>query len=231
MFRVCSVGAGLAFAIAAALMSGLWLLLAIALTAGAFYARGQRTSSHTAIRAGGVITVGDDFEQVVAHHRAAMLSSSRDGGPAPDTPTRGHQRRRPNVERPQDLGDGVGFELAIVGESHYMAELRALAKRRSAAGAPVEFVATLIREPENPFDPNAIVVMSDRGNTIGYLTREDAVDYGPVLAAVLAAGQTAQCRAKLIGGTVGKRNIGVWLDIDPPDELLARLTARDHRFN
>ncbi len=111
-----------------------------------------------------------------------------------------------------------------------MAELRALAKRRTGAGAPVEFIATLVREPDNPYDSNAVVVRSDRGNTIGYLSREDAVDYGPVLEAVAASGKTAQCRAKLIGGTVGKRNIGVWLDIDPPDELLVKLGAVDQPF-
>ena len=68
------------------------------------------------------------------------------------------------------------------------------------------------------------MVLSDRFKTIGYRSREHAVEYGPLFAALSARGQVAQCRAKLVGGTKAKPNIGVWLDIDPVEELLARLT-------
>lgn len=105
-----------------------------------------------------------------------------------------------------------------------MAALRAVAKRRTSPGEPIEFVATLQLEPDNPFDPNAVMVLSDLGEKIGYLSRGDAEDYGPALRAVASKGQSAQCRAKLVGGTREKRNMGVWLDIDPPEELLERFT-------
>jgi hypothetical protein len=104
-----------------------------------------------------------------------------------------------------------------------MPELRALGARRSDPEFPLEFVATLVRQPTNPHDPNAIAVLSDRGNAIGYLSRSDAVAYGPVLAAVEIENKTAQCHAKLLGGTQADPGLGVWLDIDPPGTLLSRL--------
>jgi hypothetical protein len=140
------------------------------------------------------------------------------------TPISATRKDRIENRRSIDLGDGVGFELGIVGESNYMAPLRAIAKRRTSPGAQVEFTATLQLEPENQFDANAVVVLDDAGQKIGYLSRGDAVDYGPALKALAAKGHRATCRAKLVGGTQGKKNFGVWLDIDDPDELRERLT-------
>lgn len=169
---------------------------------------------------------------IVRHHQTRSDGSQEPGRlasptsvaqidttPPPPRRTR-HERARDGV----DLGDGVGFELGIVGESNYMSALRAIAKRRTTAGEPVEFIATLQLQPDNPYDANAVVVLSDFGETIGYLSRGDAVDYGPALKAIAETGHPAQCRAKLVGGTREKRNMGVWLDIDDPDELLARVT-------
>jgi hypothetical protein len=85
-------------------------------------------------------------------------------------------------------------------------------------------MVTLQSEPENPFDPNAVVVLSERGKPIGYLSRQDAVRYRPVFLALTAKGQVATCRAKMFGGTADKANIGVWLDIDAVEDLLVRLT-------
>jgi len=148
---------------------------------------------------------------------AIAVSPQPKGSPTPPiTPT--------SLSRPVDLGDGIGFEMGIVGEGHYGVELRRIAGTRQARGESVEFIATLQPEPTNPYDPQAVVVFSDRGKTIGYLSREHAMEYGPVFAALAANGQTAQCKAKLFGGTKAKPNIGVWLDIDPVEELLARLT-------
>jgi len=166
----------------------------------------------------------DRFFQERARTAPVSTASTEPSLSAGPVMTRDEQRERriPEGGR-EDVGDGVGYELAIVGESHYMAELRALGSRRSDSGLPLEFIATLLREPTNPYDANAIVVLSDRGKPIGYLSKEDALDYGPALVAIETQNKTAQCRAKLVGGTKEKRNIGVWLDIDPPGELLERL--------
>ena len=114
--------------------------------------------------------------------------------------------------------------MGIVGEGHYGVELRRIAGTRQRRGESVEFSVTLQPEPTNPYDPQAVVVLSDHRKTIGYLSREHAAEYGPVFAALAAHGQIAQCKAKMFGGTKAKPNIGVWLDIDPVEELLARFT-------
>ena len=120
----------------------------------------------------------EDFEEFVKKCQAAMLSRTAEPPHAPAPAF-----SAPHSGGHVNLGDGVGFELGIVGESHYVPELQEIAKRRKAAS------------------------------------------YRPVFRAVTAQGGVAQCRAKLFGGTLEKPNIGVWLDIDPPDELLRRLTA------
>jgi hypothetical protein len=167
--------------------------------------------------AAGAKTLHEDFEDVVRGRTAVLLSSRRVVASAPPTPI-------PIIPHSVDLGDGVGFEMGIVGEGYYGVEIRRIAGRPQAQGTSVEFMVTLLPEPTNQHDPNAVVVLSDRSKTIGYLSREHAVDYGPVFAALAAHGQVAQCRAKMFGGTKAKPNIGVWLDIDPVEELLARLT-------
>lgn len=166
----------------------------------------------TAASAAGARTLHEDFEDVVRARATVLLSPLRTVAPATPAPSA------------VDLGDGVGFEMGIVGEGYYGVEIRRIAGRPQAQGTCVEFTVTLLPEPTNQYDPNAVMVLSDRGKTIGYLSREHAVEYAPVFTALAAHGQVAQCRAKMFGGTKAKPNIGVWLDIDPVEELLARLT-------
>jgi hypothetical protein len=177
--------------------------------------RRRSSDAGAAASAAGARTLHEDFEDVVRGRTAVLLSPPRIVTSARPTPA---------PTRSVDLGDGVGFEMGIVGEGYYGVEIRRIAGRPQAGGASVEFTVTLLPEPTNQYDPNAVVVLSDRSRTIGYLSREHAVDYAPVFTALAAHGQVAQCRAKMFGGTKAKPNIGVWLDIDPVEELLARLT-------
>ena len=62
--------------------------------------------------------------------------------------------------------------LRVVGESHYQENLRR-ARATSADPEPV-FWASLIPEPDNPYDPNAVKVAIDPFGTVGYLARESA---------------------------------------------------------
>ncbi len=176
---------------------------------------GRPHDAGAAASAAGAKTLHEDFEEIVRGRTTVLLSSLRIATPAQPSPA---------SARSVDLGDGVGFEMGIVGEGYYGVEIRRIAGRPRAQGASVEFTVTLLPEPTNQYDPNAVVVLSDRSKTIGYLSREHAVEYAPVFAALAARGQVAQCRAKMFGGTKAKPNIGVWLDIDPVEELLARLT-------
>ncbi len=56
--------------------------------------------------------------------------------------------------------------------------------------------ATLIREPGNPFDPNAVAVWSSEWDQLGYLPRARAAEYQPVMLGLESRGSTgAACPA------------------------------------
>jgi hypothetical protein len=103
-------------------------------------------------------------------------------------------------------GPGRGF-VAVVGESHYQEALRAAKATQPLVDEPV-VRASLVPEPTNPFDANAVAVHIEPFGTVGYLRRELAKTYSHALQ---QAG-SAQCPAKLYGGTADKPSIGVVLD-------------------
>ncbi|QEC49782.1 hypothetical protein FSW04_20880 [Baekduia soli] len=110
---------------------------------------------------------------------------------------------------------------AVVGESFHQEALAATAPLcvPGEEGRPM-FRAVLIAEPDNPYDPNAVAIHSAAGK-VGHLSRADAVDYVPVLAALAERGLRAGgCHAFLNGGP-RDRTYGVVLRLSPaPDCLL-----------
>jgi len=61
------------------------------------------------------------------------------------------------------------------------------------------------------------------GAHVGYLQREDAARYRPVLETLARRELIGVARAKLIGGVAGKPSIGVMLDINEPMDLLSAI--------
>jgi len=106
------------------------------------------------------------------------------------------------AERPAPTWtDGYGY-LGAVGESQYQSALRRVARTGRLCWA------SLVPEPENPFDSNAVAVRI-QDETVGYLCRADARRYQKRL---LTLPQPLEVPAKLIGGTWGKPSFGVLLD-------------------
>jgi hypothetical protein len=133
--------------------------------------------------------------------RATLASQTGAAGPPvfpPPIPAPPQQRVQLDAVDLQD-------RLEIRGESHYLPELRAL-KRRSES-----WVATLIREPLNEYDPNAIAVEID-GTTIGHVAREQAEELAPQLDVLRSRGLVVDLRVQLCGGDEGRPNIGVFPD-------------------
>lgn len=95
---------------------------------------------------------------------------------------------------------GLGWQNAeVVGESHYGKELRGLMPREfDENGQEVIAEVLLCREPDNRFDRNAIAVRATTG-TVGYIPKEDAARYAPVLDALAANGRVAQTTARVWG--------------------------------
>ncbi|MCU0907099.1 MAG: HIRAN domain-containing protein [Rhodobacteraceae bacterium] len=87
--------------------------------------------------------------------------------------------------------------MEVVGESHYQNALVRIGGGHNRYGHQIEAEAELVREPGNPFDTNAIVVLI-HGDTVGYLPRDQAAR---VSAQMAEDGiERATCGAKIIGG-------------------------------
>src|SRR5947207_4299759 len=117
--------------------------------------------------------------------------------------------------------------LDIVGEASYQPWLMAVGGKRTPNGPTnPEQIATLIREPKNRYDQNAIAVRI-RGRTVGYLARENAVRYQAVADWMVGRGEMIACQARLTGGwDNGRRDqgsIGVVLHLGSPGETLLAL--------
>ena len=121
------------------------------------------------------------------------------------------------------------FKLAIVGESHYLPTLRkAKGSVKDYAGAGYINVI-LSREPDNPYDENAIKVMTTDLETIGYLSRAKAKRYQTAFNLWEDEGYVIKCQAKLIGGDKRKKNIGAWLDLATPKTIESAFHSRRTR--
>jgi hypothetical protein len=194
---------------------------------------------------GKVLTIGIDREALIIHAtgggtpRTFYLPSEREAHLAhavastifkQHTTTAATTTRRtrsvaplatPPAERSldaSDIGSAAGTcNFNIVGESHYQGRLRNI----STSGR--SFTVTLKPEPTNAFDPNAICVVAEGADTIGYLSREDAVHYAPVFELLARHNRVGTCRARLTGGTGEKRSFGVLLNLRELDELLTFL--------
>jgi hypothetical protein len=106
----------------------------------------------------------------------------------------------------------------VVGESHYQPALRAIAGPPRRGGVQVPVRARLIAEPSNPYDANAIAIHVE-GAKVGYLSRDDAIAFKPLIAVSSAHGRTPDCEAIIFGGDATRSTqFCVWLHtVDPAD--------------
>lgn len=112
------------------------------------------------------------------------------------------------AQRPATSRGRVGgtlVDLHIVGEAprqDYLQHLLRTYGRR-------QFEITLWPEPSNPYDPNAVVVLVD-GYPVGYLARDMAAVWQPMVAAAASEGYAVVGPAQLLGGTRDKPSLGVF---------------------
>jgi len=95
----------------------------------------------------------------------------------------------------------------VVGESHYQGTLQRIGGGRTTDGTrDPDHTAALLPEPTNPYDPNAVRVVilashaAQKSGKVGYLSRENAVTYRPIIDRLAAYGKVTVCRASLKGG-------------------------------
>jgi hypothetical protein len=105
-----------------------------------------------------------------------------------------------------EMSAGPGF-LGVSGESHYQDALKAAKLSKPGPEPTVE--ATLVAEPANAFDPNAVAVIIEPFGKVGYVPEYAAERIQKI---VRAATTPVRCQAQLRGGTSAKPSIGVVLD-------------------
>lgn len=114
--------------------------------------------------------------------------------------------------------------LEVVGESNYQEALWRIVGGRRDDHVRHDVYAVLLPEPSNKYDPNAIEVQVNAAR-VGYLSREDAVVYGPGLSRLMASeGGIVALHAVIVGGGPRRDGIGflgVFIDHDPTDFGLA----------
>lgn len=148
---------------------------------------------------------------------ANRKSSPRDRG-IPSEPTETNQ----TVSAEELTGTG-SFDVAAVGESNYQAELRSGIGGGRSGSVQVHVTAVLVREPENPYDSDAVAVYITGGGKVGYLSRDDARRYSRPLEKLAREGDVGSCKALISGaGTYeGRRGmLGIWLDLAAPEKVL-----------
>jgi HIRAN domain len=126
------------------------------------------------------------------------------------------------------VSDDNGYGVEVRGESFHMNDVLAVARavppQVTGDRMRAEIRVRLRREPHNPHDPNAILVLAESGVELGHVCRELAAEYAPVFDRI--AGLTeARCCACVYGRLVedvGWR-AGVWLSMPDADLLLGEL--------
>lgn len=89
------------------------------------------------------------------------------------------------------------FPMEVVGESGFQDALVAISGGHNRYGHYLPCEAEIMREPSNPHDPNAVVVLIE-GRKVGYLAREQAAR---VSAQMVTDGvQAVRCGAQITGG-------------------------------
>lgn len=87
----------------------------------------------------------------------------------------------------------------IVGESHYQDALESIAGPKCEDGYDLPVEIELRREPDNPYDSDAIMCLID-GKLVGYINREDTHRLQPLLQKAERQGRKAQMAGRIAGG-------------------------------
>lgn len=124
----------------------------------------------------------------------------RDVAPDLDVPALPELEDR-EIPIPEDgyrLDGGPGLD--AVGESFYCEAVARATGGLRRDGVHMQLTAELVREPDNPHDPNAIAVRIG-AETIAYVPRETAPAFGPVFERLASFGYRAYyCSAVIRGG-------------------------------
>ena len=125
-----------------------------------------------------------------------------------------------------DLAGAGDFRFEVVGESHFQAALRELVKHgeKNPKGEGTIVRVLIAPEPANPHDPHAVRILDTQNRTLGYFPREAARAYASCFDLMRSHNRAlGTCPAAIFGGDRARPAIGIWLNLKPPETLLADL--------
>ena len=109
------------------------------------------------------------------------------------------------------------YSLHVVGTSQYQRQIRAATVGRKSYQGNRKYIHVVLEtEPDNPYDSNAVKVMSGNKETLGYLAREDAQKYSVAIRPWEDSGKWVGCDATVVEN---RGRFGVWLDLDTPAKI------------
>jgi collagen type III alpha len=117
--------------------------------------------------------------------------------------------------------------VSVVGTSHYQPALTEISGRIGDEEIRFETRATLVPEPDNPHDANAIAVhVTNR--LVGYLSREENPRWQEIVKVLTEHGHVAAAEAMIAGRGPGggTSNLGVFLRLPTPTEARAQVGIR-----
>lgn len=113
-----------------------------------------------------------------------------------------------------------------VGESFYQPALLRHCGARRGDAVHATCRATLVPEPDNPYDSNAVAVQIS-GDLVGHLAREEAQRWQLVVRTLADRGYVAACDAMIAGrGHQGETdNLGVFLHLPTLAKAQSQISA------
>jgi len=135
--------------------------------------------------------------------------------------------KKPSPAKSADEGSAAWCDLPIVGESNYQDALSRICGGYTRDGHQLHTRASLVPDPSNPYDANAIRVAID-GQTVGYLKREHAARYTKRLLDEGRSGEVLDVRAYISGGwRTNQHDSGHFgVQLEKPWPLKRRATKR-----
>ena len=113
----------------------------------------------------------------------------------------------------------------VVGESFHQSAISSVSGRKGVEAVQVDCIAVLVPEPNNPHDPNAVMVQVD-AQVVGHLSRKDAILYQSVVYAAEQLGVMIACNARIAARDPSEAtttNAGVFLHLPSPEDAASEL--------
>ncbi len=124
-------------------------------------------------------------------------------------------RKPPNPDRVRRLkGDG-DFNLKVAGTSNYQDAVKTTEKSFGSDHSG-NFLVSLIPDPKNQYDPNAIRVVH-KGKTLGFIPKDQTGGIHAALAKAGLSGSECKALARIVGHS--QETLGLRLNVSEPPNV------------